>query len=82
MEMKVRIINVYCPTEETQRNEFLDSLWEYANSSRVIWLAGDFNFMIDVNIDRVTKQYLPATRGTQAPHLTSCRVFEPFQKAT
>ena len=55
--IKVNIINVYCPTNATERCQFLDSLNEYVLSTNiyecpVIWM-GDFNFIEIVKLDKL-----------------------------
>jgi exonuclease III len=76
-----RFINVYCPNGVSERNEFLNSLWSYACTSRIIILAGDFNFIVDCNLDRICNTYLPLDRRYKSYHVSSDRTFDSFRQA-
>ena len=50
--LALRIINVYCPNDSLERNNFLRDLDNKIQSTRTIVLAGDFNFVEDPRLDR------------------------------
>ena len=48
----LRIVNVYVPTVGADRLEFLSNLDRYLLTSRKIIMGGDFNFVLDVAMNR------------------------------
>ncbi len=47
-----RLVNVYCPTEPTERSHFIKGLGAYLRGASNIILGGDFNFVENSKLDK------------------------------
>jgi len=47
-----RLVNVYCPTEPTERSHFIRGLGAYLRGASNIILGGDFNFVENSKLDK------------------------------
>ena len=52
-DSKLRLVNVYLPNIEAERKVFINGLQGYLMTSREIILGGDFNFVEDLNLDKM-----------------------------
>ena len=50
--VRFRVISLYAPNRNPQRNDFLDSIHTYVDPSVPTFLAGDFNSVFDRAVDR------------------------------
>jgi len=48
-----RLVNVYCPNVEKEREEFIEDLESVVNTPRKVILGGDFNFVEDTKLDKI-----------------------------
>jgi exonuclease III len=51
MGFKLSVVNVYMPNDAVKRNEFIDNLTMRLNMSNAFILCGDFNFIMDIDLD-------------------------------
>ena len=48
-----RLVNIYAPTVSHERIEFLSKLSRFLNTSKHIILGGDFNFVMNMSLDKI-----------------------------
>jgi len=48
----ITIINVYCPNKDRERNDFLERLTDKVTFNKNFIIAGDFNCVEDVKLDK------------------------------
>ena len=48
-----RIINVYCPNDSGDRNDFLNDIIPHLTVAKQLILVGDFNFILDTSLDKI-----------------------------
>jgi hypothetical protein len=51
MGFKLSFVNVYMPNDAVGRNEFIDNLTMRLNMSNPFIMCGDFNFIMDTDLD-------------------------------
>ncbi len=51
--VKLRVVNVYAPNIEIERNEFFENLNTYLVTSRHVILVGDFNCVLNTRLDKI-----------------------------
>ena len=61
-----RITNAYFPTESTDRLEFISMFSQYLLGARNVILAGDFNFVLDTNLDKMGGNLNKGTIGSKS----------------
>ena len=47
-----RVINAYFPPEPQDRKQFIDNYSQYLIRDKMLILGGDFNFILDSNLDK------------------------------
>ena len=80
-EQILRIITVYVPNKNVLAKQFIDQLYRprYCQTSHPIILLGDFNFTIDLELDRICHTYRPPCKSIRQNHLA---LKEPFTQFT
>jgi exonuclease III len=73
---KLSIVNVYLPNDAVERNEFIEDLTMRLNMSNPFVLCGDFNFIMDFELDRHAFNQSFTHRSKRSYHTTSVRTFE------
>ena len=48
-----RLVNLYSPTESSERNTFLNSIIPYLVVAKNLILTGDYNFVLDLKLDKI-----------------------------
>jgi exonuclease III len=73
---KICIINVYLPNDAMQRKDFIDSLLMRIQTTDPMIIGGDFNFIMDNDLDwqAIGKEH--ADRRTKSYHMTSVKFFQ------
>ena len=51
-EIEINIISIYAPTDDTERRRFFLSLQQYPKTTEHVIVAGDFNCIGDLNLDK------------------------------
>ena len=62
-QQRLKFINVYCPNNETERKSFITALDRHLVTNMHFILAGDFNFVEAVEIDKVGGNPIYGTIG-------------------
>ena len=52
-ENNYRVINTYFPNDSNERNNFIHDLNRYLVTSRHVILGGDFNFVMNISLDKI-----------------------------
>jgi len=52
-KMSYRLINVYCPNDCNERNGFLSDMVPHLVAARQLILVGDFNFILNTQLDKI-----------------------------
>jgi exonuclease III len=73
---RICIVNVYLPNDATQRKEFIDSLVVRLQSTDPMIIGGDFNFIMDCDLDWQAIGKGGADRRTKSYHITSVKFFQ------
>ena len=60
-----RIVNAYFPSESSDRLEFLNTFAQYISGAKNIILGGDFNFILDPNLDKIGGNLSKGTVGSK-----------------
>ena len=61
-----RLINAYFPSESSDRLEFLSTFSQYLSGAKNLILGGDFNFIMDPNLDKIGGNLSKGTIGSKA----------------
>ena len=48
-----RIVNVYFPTDSSERLDFINNFSQHLAGAKKLILGGDFNFILDPNLDKI-----------------------------
>jgi exonuclease III len=73
---RICIINVYLPNDAMQRKEFIDSLMMRMQSVDPMIIGGDFNFIMDCDLDRQALGKMHGDRRIKFYHTTSVKFFQ------
>lgn len=76
MGFKLSIVNVYLPNDAVKRNEFIEELTMRLNQSNPFVLCGDFNFIMDFDLDIRTFNQTLLYRSKRSYHTSSVRTFD------
>ena len=60
-----RLVNAYFPTESSERLEFLSIFSQYLSGAKNLILGGDFNFIMDLNLDKIGGNLSKGTTGSK-----------------
>ena len=60
-----RLINAYFPSESSDRLEFLSTFSQYLSGAKNLILGGDFNFIMDPNLDKIGGNLSKGTIGSK-----------------
>ena len=61
-----RIVNTYCPSESAERLEFLSSFSQHLSGAKNVIIGGDFNFIMDPNLDKLGGNPKKGTIGSKS----------------
>ena len=61
-----RIVNAYFPSDTTERLEFLDSFSHHITGAKNVIISGDFNFILEPNLDKLGGNSKKGTIGSKA----------------
>jgi exonuclease III len=73
---RVRIANVYLTNDAVQRKELIESLTMRVQSVDPMIIGGDFNFIMDIDLDRHAVGQTHTDRRVKSYHTTSVKVFQ------
>ena len=84
-----RLVNAYFPTDTSERLEFLSTFSQYLSGAKNIILGGDFNFILDPNLDKIGGNLAKGTTGSKTfktilekLHLSDCfRYLYPLKRS-
>ena len=76
-----RVINAYFPTEPRDRKEFIDSYSQYLIGAKHLILGGDFNFILDSNLDKIGGNLEEGMVGSKLfkPILVNFKLIDAFR---
>ena len=60
-----RIVNAYFPSESAERLEFLNSFSQHITGAKNVIIGGDFNFILDPNLDKLGGNLQKGTIGSK-----------------
>ena len=60
-----RLINAYFPNDRSERMDFIESLSPYLCGAKNLVLGGDFNFVLDTNLDKIGGNQDSGTIGSK-----------------
>ena len=79
-----RFVNAYFPTDTSERLELLSTFSQYLSGAKNIILGGDFNFILDPNLDKIGGNLTKGTTGSKTIleklHLLDCFRYLSFVK--
>ena len=80
--VKWRLINIYCPNHATSRVQFLDSLAVWLDTSRLLIVGGDFNFVDNLTLDKVGGNPQEGNEGAETwQRIRQCGTLsDPFRR--
>lgn len=64
LNVNYRVINVYAPNDEGDRNIFFDELYPICITQRNIILGGDFNCVLNIQLDKIGGNPLSSLAGS------------------
>ena len=60
-----RLVNAYFPTKSSERLEFPCTFLQYLSGAKNLILGGDFNFIMDLNLDKIGGNLSKGTTGSK-----------------
>jgi hypothetical protein len=73
---RVCIVNVYLPNDAVERRDFIESFMMRVQSVDTMIIGGDFNFIMNIDLDRQALGQTHTGRRVKSYHTTSVKAFE------